>query len=158
MTEYLDQETISRLENRLKTTERKLHAQNFFLVAFFILALINLVFALFFMQRQGTASFDFIATVLTVLEIFFAVTVIGGFWIFRQAAVAKAKETAIEATQPVVTEARSILANAEENAKSIARRAAVNYLDHLKSNSGESSPDAGVDEFMKALDNENGDE
>lgn len=132
----------AKMERRLERLESLQKAQQYTLIVVFFAAFLNFGFILFVSQKiSDDIPYDFISFSLTVVQLFLAIAVVGGFWLLRGAAKDRAEEVAVETVEPIIEKA-------SEDAKYIARRTALEYLQTLENGSGTSS----TSDFMSALD------
>lgn len=114
--------------------------ENVWLLVACLLGFINLFLILLLWNVSGTArQIDSLSVSLTALQLFLGVVALGGFFLFRTAAVRAAEE-----------EAR---AEAQRLVPPVARRMAIEFLNARTSDANStSSTNDGINDMMQALD------
>ena len=90
-------------------------------------ALLFVFFVVFNSLNRGQTQLDVLAISITVLEIFLAVVAIGGFWLIRDAAISRARDTAREISEGLAANAAQDWLN--ENAQPLVHRSVNAILD-----------------------------
>ncbi|MEK9878305.1 MAG: hypothetical protein VW474_00810 [Paracoccaceae bacterium] len=105
---------------------------SWFLCGCIIVTLLNFAMMLWYFQKQSEPDFNYISVSLTIFQIMFAIALVGGFWMFREAARNAAADEAKGVAREIAEQ--EALRIAEEKAREEARKTTLRWL-KLTSNS-----------------------